>query len=685
MMESHARGSCPTVATLLLAAVLLGCFASSPGAGAEREEGAPVPPAIFGVHTPWNSLGHFIVTGGELIRDRSFRLGESRWFPVTTGSGKVRFEAEGGDPSPAGGIAYPGRASLTTKDDESLACAYQLLLDRIEAAPYTLRFSSRGVGGERALLIVLVDEKYQKLAPEVIDKSDAKQWKRHSVTFKPTKPADAALVGICVASAGTARIDEVRFSRSEAPIEVRSGIKSLLRELGVRSLRWPGGTDADTLDWRQTIGPLPRRGEQPGSFGDLQTPSFGLHEYLDLCEEIGAQPVIGINATDTEESAAELVEYVLGDPNTPQGKRRAGNGRTGPWPAARLFEIGNEPTATYRAGEQVGRTGADYAGKAARISRAMTARAAALRVPIVTSAVVETALQLADWLPGNTEPNARMLHRWNALALADSAQLERAVQATHGHFYSYFGYEPRDARLHFENLMTAGEVLRRTIRTKLRPLSKGLPLWITEYHVLIESEGKVQPQFTKDFQSGLVIADILMAMIEEDVAVAHLHNLSEQSGFGLLVRDKESWHLRPAGHAFRLVSATAGEKRLPLELNVSGLDRLTYTVKGGIGNIPSGLAYEKVSGIATLDSSSGRPRVLLLNRDFDDMARVEIRIPGYELGDAAVLQYSHDDVAADNESAAGHDTVRLHSSKAPRKVPFVIDVPPHALLRVDFD
>ena len=211
---------------------------------------------------------------------------------------------------------------------------------------------------------------------------------------------------LCQFTNGTVQVDEVRLSRSGSAPQVKSMVKTKIIQLGIKSLRWPGGTAVDTFDWKKAIGPRINRAEVADDFGILETPALGLHEFLDLSEEIGVIPLMQVNVLGSASDAAELVEYILGSSATPQGVIRAANGRVLPWSVA-YFEIGNEPALNYT-------SAANYATLAKPIITAMKAKAGTLGKSIYISGVSEAAFQMADWLAA-----VPMLDNWNTDVFAE--------------------------------------------------------------------------------------------------------------------------------------------------------------------------------------------------------------------------------------------------------------------------
>jgi alpha-L-arabinofuranosidase len=120
-----------------------------------------------------------------------------------------------------------------------------------------------------------------------------------------------------------------------------------LRDLGVPVLRWPGGCFADNYRWRDGIGdPGSRPLTVNHTWGaQIEDNGFGTHEFMHLCQLIGAQPYLAANVGSG--SPAELrdwVEYC----NQPRGSSLAGqrsaNGSPLPF-QVRYWGIGNESWA----------------------------------------------------------------------------------------------------------------------------------------------------------------------------------------------------------------------------------------------------------------------------------------------------------------------------------------------------
>ena len=86
-----------------------------------------------------------------------------------------------------------------------------------------------------------------------------------------------------------------------------------LRALRIPNLRWPGGCFADDYHWRDGIGPRDQRPRMVNShWGDVvEDNAFGTHEFMALCELLGADPYVNGNVgSGTVREMSEWVEYL---------------------------------------------------------------------------------------------------------------------------------------------------------------------------------------------------------------------------------------------------------------------------------------------------------------------------------------------------------------------------------------
>lgn len=125
---------------------------------------------------------------------------------------------------------------------------------------------------------------------------------------------------------------------------IRNDVVQALKRLHIPNLRWPGGCFADTYHWKDGIGPREKRPTLVNTWwgGVTEDNSFGTHEFLDLCEQLGAEPYISGNVgSGTVQELTDWVQYVNFGGTGPMANLRRQNGRAEPW-QVRYWGIGNE-------------------------------------------------------------------------------------------------------------------------------------------------------------------------------------------------------------------------------------------------------------------------------------------------------------------------------------------------------
>ncbi len=123
---------------------------------------------------------------------------------------------------------------------------------------------------------------------------------------------------------------------------IRNDILDALRAIQTPVLRWPGGCFADEYHWVDGVGQNRKRMVNTHWGGVVEDNSFGTHEFMDLCELLGAAPYIcGNVGSGTVREMQEWVEYITFDGESPMANWRKENGRSEPWTLP-YFGVGNE-------------------------------------------------------------------------------------------------------------------------------------------------------------------------------------------------------------------------------------------------------------------------------------------------------------------------------------------------------
>lgn len=125
---------------------------------------------------------------------------------------------------------------------------------------------------------------------------------------------------------------------------VRNDVVQALKKLKVPVLRWPGGCFADTYQWKDGIGPKEGRPKMVNVWwgGVTEDNSFGTHDFLNMCELLGAEPYLAGNiGSGSVKDLTDWVTYVNFGGESPMSNLRVANGRKQPW-NVRFWGVGNE-------------------------------------------------------------------------------------------------------------------------------------------------------------------------------------------------------------------------------------------------------------------------------------------------------------------------------------------------------
>jgi alpha-N-arabinofuranosidase len=136
----------------------------------------------------------------------------------------------------------------------------------------------------------------------------------------------------------------------------RADVVTAVRAMKPGIIRF-GGSSLIYYQWECGIGPRERRApflNQP--WGNREENDVGLHEFLEFCELVEAEPLICVNANSaTLAQVLDEIEYCNGSPESTQGRARAEMGHPEPF-GVKYWQIGNE-----QRGEAYERTLAEYA------------------------------------------------------------------------------------------------------------------------------------------------------------------------------------------------------------------------------------------------------------------------------------------------------------------------------------
>jgi alpha-N-arabinofuranosidase len=167
------------------------------------------------------------------------------------------------------------------------------------------------------------------------------QWQRFEATLTPTDTDLNTTLTISFRGPGTLWIDQVSLMPADHVFGWRRDVAEALKALKPGIIRF-GGSTTEGFDWTATIGDPAKRVPFTTCWGGLEPGNLGLEEFVQLCDWVGAEPLICVRFTGkSPPDAADQVEYFNGPATSHMGRRRADNGHAEPY-HVKYWQIGNE-------------------------------------------------------------------------------------------------------------------------------------------------------------------------------------------------------------------------------------------------------------------------------------------------------------------------------------------------------
>jgi hypothetical protein len=220
---------------------------------------------------------------------------------------------------------------------------------------YTLTFRAKAVSGSNQINVSLVrtgTPTHGNVTYLNQNVSLNNQWQDYSYTFNGAE--DGTYVGTTALTfsiqGAQVYLDDVALTEPAAadnPTAFRNAVVDTLKTLQPGVLRFmDGGADFASSTDNMLAVPFARL---RAGYGEGQTEqddiSIGLHDFLVLCQTVGAEPWYTVPAGISPADMQNLVQYLAGDASTPYGAIRSSLGQSAPWTAVFPkihLELGNE-------------------------------------------------------------------------------------------------------------------------------------------------------------------------------------------------------------------------------------------------------------------------------------------------------------------------------------------------------
>jgi len=249
--------------------------------------------------------------------------------------------------------AYVGRHSPLVKlpGDGKPRGIIQAGLGLIKDREYAGRIVLAGSAGAAPVEVALIWGKDAGERRTIVIRQIKSEFAKLPLAFTAGADTDSGALEITSRGTGRLRIGTVSLMPADNVGGFDPGVLKLMKQLNAPVYRWPGGNFVSGYDWTDGIGDRDRRPPRwERAWKAVEPNDVGVHEFLSLCELLGAEPYITVNSgLGDAASAAREVEYVNGDAETAMGKLRARNGHARPF-GVRWWGIGNEMYGKWQQG-----------------------------------------------------------------------------------------------------------------------------------------------------------------------------------------------------------------------------------------------------------------------------------------------------------------------------------------------
>jgi alpha-L-arabinofuranosidase len=236
-------------------------------------------------------------------------------------------------------------------------------------AAYKLRFYLRAaVGHTGKVTAKILSADGATLAAQTFAIRGDGAWGEHTATLTAAATDARARLALVFDAPGAFHLDYVSLfpvkTFRDRPNGLRKDVAEFVTALRPAFVRWPGGcvvegiTLSNRFEWKKSLGDPARRPGQYSIWGYRYSYGFGYHEFLQYCEDIGADGMFvcsvglacqfrsGEASPESEivgylQDTLDAIEYALGGISTPWGAKRAAAGHPAPFPL-KYVEIGNE-------------------------------------------------------------------------------------------------------------------------------------------------------------------------------------------------------------------------------------------------------------------------------------------------------------------------------------------------------
>lgn len=190
-----------------------------------------------------------------------------------------------------------------------------------EGEKYDLSFYIKGASMiPKTVSFTLADSTGETAFSEVFRVAPDYEWKKYKHTFTATSNTNKAVLTVTTDSSAVFWLDVVSLfpqkTWQERPNGLRPELMERIAALNPKFIRFPGGSFVEGYTagtypvWHETIGDIAERKHFWNIWAYGTTNGIGYHEYLQMCEDLNAEPVYVLNSGVTSQSRRPRYEDI---------------------------------------------------------------------------------------------------------------------------------------------------------------------------------------------------------------------------------------------------------------------------------------------------------------------------------------------------------------------------------------
>jgi len=390
----------------------------------------------------------------------------------------------------------------------------------------------------------------------------------------------------------------------------RGDVIDMTRELGISTVRYPGGNFVSGYRWEDGVGPRDQRPTRLDLAWHSSDPNLvGVDEFMDWARKAGVEPMMAVNlGTRGVQEALDLLEYCNVPGGTHFSDMRRANGHEEPY-RVKMWCLGNEMDGPWQIGHK---TAEEYARLATETARAMR--------------MIDPTIELV--VCGSSSSDMPTFGSWEATVLQESYEFVDHISA-----HAYYWEEDGDLASflasavdmdHFIESVTAAADYVRAAGKHTKRINISFDEWNVWYQKRAESvppkgdDWPVAPILLEDrynVADAVVVGNLLISLLRNTDRV-HAASLAQ------LVNVIAPIMTEPGGRSWRQTTfhpfAQASRYAVGDVLQV-GIDAPTYGT-ARFGDVPV------VDAVATRDPETGAVALFAVNRSLTETVTLTVDV-----------------------------------------------------------